>query len=159
MNVLHSLQSKVGFTRKEAIAIITLSSTFLAGLGIRWLQKRESAETPNAARFTYAAEDSMYAASSEPNTIQRSEAGLVKKPAMSAASSGKKHTLTTTPINLNTATKLELTRLPGIGESYADRIIAYRATHGRFISVDELSNVKGIGVKKVEQLRPFVSVK
>lgn len=156
MNVLHSLQSKVGFTRKEAIAIITLSSTFLAGLGIRWLQKRENPETRTAARFTYAAEDSMYAASSAPTASQRSEAGVVKQP---AASPGKKHTLTTTPININTATKLELTRLPGIGESYADRIITYRTTHGRFISVDELSNVKGIGAKKVEQLRPFVSVK
>ncbi len=61
-------------------------------------------------------------------------------------------------INLNTATAAQLVQLPGIGPSYAERIIAYRTEHGSFKTVDELENVKGIGKKRLEQIRPFVRV-
>ena len=61
-------------------------------------------------------------------------------------------------INLNTATSEELQRLPRIGPVMAGRIIAYRQTHGRFSSVDELADVSGIGGKTLEQIRPLVVV-
>lgn len=47
-------------------------------------------------------------------------------------------------ININTATKEELMTLPGIGESKADAIIAYREAQGKFQSTDELMNISGI---------------
>ena len=62
-------------------------------------------------------------------------------------------------LNINTATVEELQTLPNIGEATAQRIIDYRTQHGNFASVDALQNVKGIGTKTVEKLRPFVDAK
>ncbi|RNC83415.1 MAG: helix-hairpin-helix domain-containing protein [Balneola sp.] len=61
-------------------------------------------------------------------------------------------------INLNTATLQELESLPGIGKSYAQRIIEYRETNGPFTSVEELVNVKGIGDKTLEKIKPFLII-
>lgn len=61
-------------------------------------------------------------------------------------------------ININSAGLDDLQRLPGVGPAYAQRILDYRKEHGRFTSVDQLDNVKGIGPKKLEKLRPFVSL-
>jgi competence protein ComEA len=63
------------------------------------------------------------------------------------------------PINLNTATSEQLEAIPGIGPVLAQRIIEYRQTHGRFQSVDELLEVRGIGAKRLENMRPYVVVK
>ena len=62
-------------------------------------------------------------------------------------------------LNINTATAEELQTLPNIGEATAQRIMDYRTQHGDFTSVDALQNVKGIGAKTLEKLRPFVDAK
>ena len=62
-------------------------------------------------------------------------------------------------LNINTATVEELQTLPNIGEATAQRIIDYRTQRGNFASVDALQDVKGIGAKTVEKLRPFVDAK
>lgn len=62
------------------------------------------------------------------------------------------------PINVNTATADELTRLPGIGPVTAQAIIASRAV-APFHNLNDLDKVKGIGPKTLEKLRPFVVVK
>lgn len=62
-------------------------------------------------------------------------------------------------ININTADAALLQTLPGIGPATAQRIIEYRNQHGRFRSVDELDNVKGIGPKRLERIRPLVTVR
>lgn len=60
-------------------------------------------------------------------------------------------------ININTATVDQLTFLPGIGESKAERIVAFRAKHA-FKRAVELARVKGIGLKSVRKLRPWIRV-
>lgn len=61
-------------------------------------------------------------------------------------------------VNLNTAELPELTALPGIGEAKAKAIIAYRAEHGPFGSIEALENVKGIGPKIIDGLREYVTI-
>jgi len=55
-------------------------------------------------------------------------------------------------IDINNASKKELTSLKGVGEKKAEAIIEYRKSHC-FKSVDELINVKGIGKKIIENNR------
>jgi competence ComEA-like helix-hairpin-helix protein len=57
------------------------------------------------------------------------------------------------PLDLNQATAEQLQELPGIGETLARRVVHRRETHGIFRSVDDLLEVKGIGRKRLEQLR------
>ncbi len=66
--------------------------------------------------------------------------------------------LPATPVDLNTATAEELDVLPGVGPATAAAILVYREEHGRFGSVEELLEVRGIGDAKLEELRPFVTV-
>lgn len=60
-------------------------------------------------------------------------------------------------IDLNTADAYDLDRLPGIGPSKAEAILAYREEHGPFQRVDDLLSVSGIGEVTLENLRPYVS--
>lgn len=60
-------------------------------------------------------------------------------------------------ININTATKDELMQLNGIGDSISDKIIDYRQ-NGKFQSIDEIKNVKGIGESKFEDIKNFIEV-
>lgn len=64
----------------------------------------------------------------------------------------------TAKIDINTATSEQLQTLPGIGEAKAAAIIAYREEHGAFSSVDELTNISGIGAKTLEKFREIITV-
>jgi competence protein ComEA len=62
------------------------------------------------------------------------------------------------PVNINTATLDQLESLPGIGPALGQRIIDYRQQHGPFKSVNDLTNVSGIGDKRLADLRPLITV-
>jgi competence protein ComEA len=61
-------------------------------------------------------------------------------------------------IDLNTSTLEQLNLLPGIGASKAKAIIDYREKNGRFEQIEQLMEVKGIGEKVLEKLKPLVYV-
>jgi competence protein ComEA len=63
------------------------------------------------------------------------------------------------PLDLNGASVEDLCLIPGIGESLAQEIVAYRERRRGFQSVEELKNVKGIGSKKLSSLKNFFIVK
>lgn len=60
-------------------------------------------------------------------------------------------------VHVNSATAEQLEQLPGIGPAMASRIITARKGR-KFTSVEDLLDVKGIGKKKLEKLRPFIIV-
>lgn len=60
-------------------------------------------------------------------------------------------------VNLNTATAAQLDLLPGIGEKAAKRIIEHR-TKTPFAKVEDLRRVKGFGAKKLEKLKPYLTI-
>ncbi len=76
-------------------------------------------------------------------STKRNPSSTVKQPAL---------------LNINTASAKALQSLPSIGEGMALRIIEHREKHGKFSSVEMLTDVKGIGDKTLEKLKPFISV-
>lgn len=61
------------------------------------------------------------------------------------------------PINLNTATSEELQQVPGIGPVTADKILQMRKSYGPFKSVDDLRAIRGIGPKRLEKMRKYLT--
>ena len=62
------------------------------------------------------------------------------------------------PININTAGAADLQQVPGIGPSTAQKILDTRKSYGSFKSVDDLLSIKGIGPKKLEKMRKYLTV-
>jgi len=60
-------------------------------------------------------------------------------------------------LDINTAPAAELQLLPGIGEKLSQSIISYRQENGQFQQHSELQNVKGIGIKRLTAMRPFLA--
>jgi len=61
-------------------------------------------------------------------------------------------------VDINEATWVEWAQFDGIGETLAKRIVADRQANGRFERIDDLRRVKGIGPKKLAEIRPFLTM-
>jgi len=127
-------------TRTEQRVILVLVGALLVGAGIKFFRQA----FPSVRQFEYQASDSTFAALND--RIDKDPGG-----GQPEATSG--------PININTASKAALIKLPGIGEVMAERIILHREDVGPFQSVDELVIIKGISKRRVEQLRPLITVR
>ena len=62
-------------------------------------------------------------------------------------------------ININTATKDELIKLYGIGETISERILEYRSQNGPFTDIEEIKNVKGITETVYKRIAQYIKVK
>ena len=96
----------------------------------------------------------------QPMSAPVAPGAMPAKPAMPAPGATAPAAASATgKVNINTASKEELTKLPGIGPAYADRIVAHRTEKGNFTSVEQLTEVKGIGPKTLEKIKDLVTVK
>lgn len=158
----------LGFTRTEFIVITSLTGIFLAGLFIKYSFN----ENPAPYReFDYSASDSLFLASDsssegedEKVLSKSAETGgslksTVLEPERGNSSFRKKILADENSIDINSARADDLMRLPGIGEKTAGRIIELRNLKGRFKSVDELLEVKGIGPAKMNKIRKYIFIK
>lgn len=93
-------------------------------------------------------------ATNNPTVVSADEVGKV------AGASTKTTQLVPVPgkVNLNTATTAELDTLPGIGVTYAQRIIDYRNQNGGFGKIEDVMNVKGIGQKTFDKFKDKITV-
>ena len=73
-------------------------------------------------------------------------------------SGGSRKTPPAAPLDINTASTVALQKLPGIGPSSAKAIVSHRADHGRFQTIEDLMDVKGIGPGKFAAMRKFISL-
>ena len=60
-------------------------------------------------------------------------------------------------ININSATKEQLLKIPGIGEAKAKAIINYREKNGNFKTIEDIQNVEGIGSKLYEEIKIYIT--
>lgn len=65
---------------------------------------------------------------------------------------------TSIKININKADVEKLKELPGVGSSLAEKIYNYRKENGNFKTIDDLKNVSGIGDKKFESLKEYITI-
>ncbi len=61
-------------------------------------------------------------------------------------------------VNVNKASFKELITIPGMTETRAASLIIYREAHGDFQHVDELINVKNIGIATLEKIKPYIKL-
>ncbi|MFD8080595.1 helix-hairpin-helix domain-containing protein [Kitasatospora sp. NPDC059722] len=61
-------------------------------------------------------------------------------------------------VSLNRATLEQLDTLPGVGPTLAQRILAFRTSHGSFRTLDQLRQVSGIGARTYAELRPLLTL-
>jgi len=78
-------------------------------------------------------------------------AGFAAAPVFAADNSAATSNVET--IQLNQATAEEMQALPGVGPALSERIVAYRTENGPFKSIDQLTEVKGIGAAKLAKFR------
>ena len=139
------------FTKREKNVILFLVCTLILGYGVKLYQgshlyndfkpvtsiEKESFE--KKARLAYDTSKRKGLNSSESSTENDSK-------------------LQTEIININTAKKQNLVKLPKIGTVTAERIIRFRDDYGPFKSFDDLLKVKGIGPKTLEKLKPQITL-
>lgn len=75
-----------------------------------------------------------------------------------ACSFGTKKKPPERPVNLNTANSEQLQQVPGIGPATASKILQMRKTYGPFKSVDDLLAIRGLGAKRLEKMRKYLTV-
>ena len=171
MRLLHRLQQRLSLTKHEAMALACLSGLFIIGIIVRQVQQQAILAPPDA----YAELDRIFfERSGKGNGAASDTTSRVLLAAASEADSGDMTPVAATPlirespekasaagglrIDINRAGATELEKLPRIGPKTAERILAFRDAYGAFRTVNDLQQVKGIGPKTLELLRPHVYV-
>lgn len=142
---------KLQITRKERIVISSLLVLVMVMFTISALiTKKYNSSSENYAAILKEFEEKS-AAIEERKKIATNDSLIENK---------EKGTNTVTfKININTADINELQKLKGIGITYAQRIVDYRQENGEFRSIEELLNIKGIGEKRLEDIKTFITLK
>jgi len=129
--------------------VIFLVMTFIVGAGIRLYEAylAPSSVGQTKTKYNYSEADSEF---------HKRSAAL---PQILGSDSSKFEAFQPARLNLNTATKEDLMLLPGVGEATAERIILHRQDNGPFQRTEDLRKVKGIGEKKFQKIKPYITVK
>ncbi len=164
-SILSKLQTIFGVTKSELIIVLIILGGLLTGIVVKSLTGNQPGHIENAdeiytlldslaeaRRTTYTGTDirnNPFPDLAAGDTVVKKEA-IYPSPVKPKLKPGES-------ININTASKVQLMKLPGIGESYAVRILDYRNSCP-FRKPEDIMKIKGIGKKKFEKLKPFIIV-
>lgn len=153
MRWIDTIRQHLNVTALEARAVFVVSVAFTVGLiATRLDDSSDLHEHATAARINQLLDSLQHADTLAINNDHRVEPAAPSRPdSRPASGAASQHA-----INLNTATINQLDALPGVGPATARAITEARARN-RFTSVDDLLEVKGIGEKKLERIRPYVA--
>lgn len=138
--VLDAIEAAGGMTESAAIESINLAATVRDGSRIV-----VPAVTPTPAMIF-----------DETPANQRSDEDSVPQRSVGDQSSS---VLPEFPLDLNTATIEQLKSLPGIGDTRANQIVAFRGSVGGFSTLEQLLEISGIGTLTLEAIRPLVVIR
>lgn len=141
-----------GFSDEAYTKEINLAYPLEDGMKIYVPTKAEIAEDEKNGELEYGSLDEQNSGSSKSKSKSKSNSSNSKTgtKSNSKSNSGSK-------VNINTATKEQLDTLPGVGPSTAEKIIQYRNENGKFKSIEDIKNVKGIGESKYSKIKDFIT--
>ena len=127
---------------KTEITLLALTLVFLVCTGVMFMLRTAGGE-----QATYAIRTEGAQSVSEETTAPEEEAPPAPEPPT------PEH-----PLNINAATAAELDLLPGIGETLAGRIVAYREENGAFAEPEDIMKVEGIGEGIYADIQELITV-
>ncbi len=167
-NFFDKMQSVFGVSAIELRAVLIIVAGIAIGAAVKLIRGETSPElyslriADNLSReldSLAAAEKTTYiGVDTDGNALPELAKGDTVIHAESGFPTAKKKELPSSKINLNTATKAELMKLPGVGEATAEKIIEYRKNQP-FSRPSDIMNVKGIGQKKFEKMSEYLKAK
>jgi competence protein ComEA len=143
--VQDALDAAGGETRNADMERVNLAEKLDDGCKVRVPAVGDAEDRPVVTR----------AAGSAPTALKSSSRSST---GTSSRASGKKVLPAPGSIDLNKATAEDLQKLPGVGPSTAQKILAFRAQAGRFTSIEQMMDVKGIGPAKFAKMRPYLRI-
>jgi len=108
--------------------------------------------------ISHDSEDYLSSALIENEFDKKKDEKQLKKTSSKTTNARNDVTLEEKSINLNQASVEDLEKLPGIGKKTAEAIIEYRKSKGKFKSIEEIKNVKGIGEAKFQKIKLYIYV-
>ncbi len=167
-NFKSKLQTITGATNSEITAVLVILSGLLLGLIIRNSNINESlANKDDTGDIVFRALDSLAEAQRTTfvgtdienvadSNLVKADTVVEKQKFLGSHLPSKKENFQGI-VNINTASKVQLMKLPGVGEKTAMAIIEYRKER-RFFKISDIKNIKGIGEKKFEKMKNNITV-
>ncbi|MGA2667569.1 MAG: helix-hairpin-helix domain-containing protein [Ignavibacteria bacterium] len=156
---------KLGFTNLDLMLILFLLLTFAVGLVIKysgWNNKKDfdySVSDRNFEQSLTSSFSKLQLSSEKQERLKLLNSINDSLSKESDVSDNKTAGLSTgIKIDINLAYPADLELLPGIGKMTAERILEYREQNNGFTSIEEIMNVKGIGQKKFDRIKNFITV-
>ena len=161
------ISEKTGFTQTEVKVLLFLLIVFAIGFSYKTLMRTNN--QTDLKKFNYEKEDSLFNTTATNEEFSQMDEEIKDKTVdykqevldYNKSDLGKysaKETPAEKSINLNKAGVKEFTRLPGIGEKTAAKIIQLRNEVGRFTKLEDLLKVKGIGTSKFNKLKKYIYI-
>ncbi len=162
-SIMDRIQATIGIARAELVVLLFVLGGLTAGVIIKFvLTDSTRLHYPDSAAITRLLDSlALEQAKTYTGVNDTTALAALKSEVHTTDSATAKYSagnLPTAPVNINTATKEALMKLPGIGPKTADAIIEYR--NGKpFRKISQLMEIKGIGEKKFEKVKSFIDVK
>lgn len=134
------------------------------------LTVKEYASSGNEQKFDFKIQDQKFTAEIKASassvtdstnstlTAESTDSSVKKTKNSRKNNKNNKLTISQKIININTAGIDELITLPGVGPKMAEKILEHRKINGSFKTIEAIRDVKGIGEKKYEKLKDWISI-